>query len=90
MIIVPTTIIVLLLALHVAALGLAVYLFYPGLFTRIKLTRAAAPPAERWMLLEAPDGQIIAWRIGDDLPTDYTVSDPGPFTRSQLERMAQN
>jgi hypothetical protein len=99
MIAVSTPILVVLLILHLAALGCALHLFYPGTFTLSRLSRLswpsqlrprrAATHAELWQLVQRPDGAIVAWPYGATLPADHMVADPGPYTRAQIETMAR-
>jgi hypothetical protein len=73
--------------LEAAALLIAVYLTFPGLFARLKLAKAPAP--EQWMVIERADGSLEAWRIGVELPINSVVSDYGPYTADEIATMRE-
>jgi hypothetical protein len=85
---VPVPVFALFVILEAAALVLALYICYPGLLARLQARKASKPAPEQWMLITASNGAVAAWRVGEVLPAGWYITDPGPFTASEIKAMA--
>jgi hypothetical protein len=89
MIVVPVPVFALFIILEAAALLIAILLTFPGLLARLMPARGKAE-ADAWILIEHADGTIAAWPFHEQIPSNCTVHDPAPYTRAEIEAMAQN
>jgi hypothetical protein len=91
MIVVSVPVFALFVLLEAAALLIAILLTFPGLLARLEAATARKPaPADAWILIEHADGTIAAWPFHEQIPSNCTVHDPAPYTRAEIEAMAQN